>query len=223
MKYFAYLRVSTEVQTESGLGLSAQLDACRAYAERNGAKITDTFSDAGVSGAKGLEARPALLEAIDGLSKGDVILVAKRDRIGRDPIKVAMIEAAVNRKGGKIVSAAGEGTEGDDPASILMRRMIDSFAEYERLIIGARTSAALQSKKRKGERVGSVPYGYTLKSDGVHLMENAAEQKVIVEVKRLKESGISLRAIAARLESKGFKSRTGRGFAATQINRMLST
>jgi DNA invertase Pin-like site-specific DNA recombinase len=60
-----------------------------------------------------------------------VLLVAKRDRIGRlDPLPMAMIESAVRRKRARIVSAAGEGTENDDPSSILMRRMIDAFAEY---------------------------------------------------------------------------------------------
>ena len=78
----------------------------------------------------------------------------------------AMIEAAVKRAGGRIVSAAGEGTESDDPASILMRRMIDAFAEYERLIIGFRTRSALAAKGARGERKGQVPYGRRLSGKG---------------------------------------------------------
>jgi DNA invertase Pin-like site-specific DNA recombinase len=90
------------------------------------------------------------------LKPGDSLLVAKRDRLGRDPIVVAMIESAVVRKGARIVSAAGEGTEGDEPSHVLMRHLIDAFAEYERLIIVARTKAALQAKKARGERVGYI-------------------------------------------------------------------
>jgi DNA invertase Pin-like site-specific DNA recombinase len=157
MAYVAYLRVSTQWQAESGAGLEAQYQAFVAYAQRQGCPVSNCYRDEGVSGAYGLDKRPALLEAISQLSKGDVLLVAKRDRLGRDPIHVAMIERAIERKQARIVSAAGEGTEGSDPANILDRRMIDAFAMYERLIIGARLKSALQAKKSKGERTGSIP------------------------------------------------------------------
>ena len=222
MSHHAYLRVSTQDQAESGAGLAAQLDVCRRFAKSQDAELVEVFEDKGVSGAKGLEARPGLLDAIAALKKGDVLLVAKRDRLGRDPIKVAMIESAVARKGARIVSTAGEGTDGDDPASVLMRRMIDAFAEYERLLIGARTKAALGAKKARGERTGSVPYGYTMAADGVHLDVVPEEQEVIAEARRLHGAGQSLRAIARELERQGFVSRAGKLFDATQVRRMVA-
>src|ERR1017187_7677382 len=128
-----YTRVSTEEEAESKNGLNAQEDATRAHAARQGWDVIDVFTDAGVSGGVGLEGRPGLLDAIATLDRGDVLLVAKRDRVGRlEPLARAMIEAAVKRQGARIISVAGEGTEGDDPASILMRRMIDAFGEYEK-------------------------------------------------------------------------------------------
>lgn len=222
MSHHAYLRVSTQDQAESGAGLAAQLDACQRFAKSQDSDLQMVFEDKGVSGSKGLEARPGLLDAIATLNKGDVLVVAKRDRLGRDPIKVAMIESAVARKGARIVSAAGEGTAGDDPASVLMRRMIDAFAEYERLLIGARTKAALGAKKRRGERTGSVPYGYRLAADGVHLESIPEEQEVIAEARRLHGAGHSLRAIARKLERRNFVSRAGKLFDATQIRRMVA-
>ena len=222
MSHHAYLRVSTQDQAESGAGLAAQMDSCRRFAQAQDAVLVNVFEDKGVSGAKGLEARPGLLDAIAGLGKGDVLVVAKRDRLGRDPIVVAMIESAVGRKGARIVSAAGEGTDGDDPASVLMRRMIDAFSEYERLLIGARTKAALGAKKARGERTGSVPYGYALADDGVKLVPILAEHEVIAEARRLHGAGQSLRAIARELERQGFVSRTGKLFDATQVRRMVA-
>jgi Resolvase, N terminal domain len=99
---------------------------------------------------------PEMVEANAGvLGSGGVLLVANHDRIGRlEPMTMAMIERAVQRKGGRIVSAAGEGTENDDPSSILMRRMVDALAEYERLVIKARTKATLGSKRKRGEKTG---------------------------------------------------------------------
>jgi len=216
----AYLRVSTEQQTESGAGLDGQLAACERYAEGQGQELAGTYFDRGVSGGKGLDARPGLLDAIAALGKGDELLVAKRDRLGRDPMVVAMIEAAVQRKGARIVSASGEGTEADEPTNILMRRMVDAFAEYERLVIGARTKAALAARKSQGRRTGSVPYGYRADAEG-YLHEHAGEQAVIAEARRLKAAGLSLRAIAGELERKGFYTRTGKQFNPNQVKRIL--
>ena len=217
MATIAYLRVSTLSQAESGAGLAAQEDACR----RAAPGLAGVYRDEGVSGSTGLDKRPALLAAIGNLAKGDTLLVAKRDRLGRDPLVVAMIESAVKRKGARIASAAGEGTDSDEPSAVLMRRMIDAFAEYERLIIGARTKAALQAKKARGERTGSVPYGYRLAADGVALEAHGPEQEVIIQARALKDAGLSLRKVAAELARMGFHARNGSTFAAAQVQRML--
>jgi DNA invertase Pin-like site-specific DNA recombinase len=159
----AYLRVSTEQQAESGLGLEAQRVSVTAAAARLGLTLVETCVDAGTSGSLAMEDRPVLLEAIARLKRGDVLLVAKRDRLGRDVIAVALIERLIAKRGARFVSAAGEGTDSTDPSGLLMRRLIDSFAEYERLMIATRTRAALAAKPRRGEWVsGVIPFGYRL-------------------------------------------------------------
>jgi DNA invertase Pin-like site-specific DNA recombinase len=217
MKSVFYRRCSTDEQTESGAGLKAQLDACMNHAERAGLEMVGDFADEGISGAAPLDKRPGLLDALAMIGTGDVLLVAKRDRLGRDPIVVAMIEAAVNRQGGRVVSAAGEGTEGDDPTSVLMRRIVDAFAEYERLVIKARTRAALMAKKRRGQRTGSVPIGFDLVDDGersktdrpLALVPNAAELATMVLVRKLRVEGLPLRRIAAELDRLGIAPKRG--------------
>ena len=104
---------------------------------RLGVELSATFTDAGISGGLPLEQRPGLLAALDTLRKGDLLIVAKRDRLGRDVLNVAMFERLAERKGARIISAAGEGTDTDDPTSRLMRQMVDCFAEYERAIAQA--------------------------------------------------------------------------------------
>src|SRR5688572_7286611 len=161
----AYRRVSTEEQRESGLGLDAQTTAIEQAARRYGLELRDTFTDAGISGALAIERRAGLTAALAALKRGDVLIVAKRDRIARDVMVVAVIEAAAKRKHARIVSAAGEGTDGDSPADALMRMLIDAFSVYERLVIGARTAAALAAKSRRGERVSRhAPYGFRFTS-----------------------------------------------------------
>jgi site-specific DNA recombinase len=218
---YVYRRVSTGEQTESGAGLAAQLDACRAYAAAQDLQVAGVFDDAGVSGASGLDKRPGLLEAIAGLRRGDVLLVAKRDRLARDPIVTAMVEAAVARKGARLVSAAGEGTEGDSPTDMLMRRLIDAFSEFERHCIGARTRAAMQAMRTRGERVSRSRYGFRFDQDG-RLVPVAAEQAVIEQMRQLRAAGHSLRDIAAELTRQGITTAEGKArWTHTTVNSIL--
>jgi DNA invertase Pin-like site-specific DNA recombinase len=206
----AYLRVSTEQQADSGLGLEAQQASVTAAANRLKLPLVQTFVDAGTSGSLVIEDRPVLLDAVAALKRGDVLLLAKRDRLGRDVIAVAMIERLVAKRGARIISAAGEGTESDDPSGILMRRLIDSFGEYERLIISARTRAALAAKRRRGERVsGVVPFGYVLAADRKTLNADADEQSTIELIRSLRASGLSMPAIADELNRRGLRTRAG--------------
>ena len=225
-----YLRVSTDEQAESGLGLEAQDASCRAAAARNDWVISSVFTD-DMSGGLPLEKRPVLLEALSALKRGDALLVAKRDRLSRgDVMTTAMIEAAVKRVGARIASAAGEGTESDDPASILMRRMIDAFAEYERLIIGFRTRSALAAKRARGERTGQVPYGRRLSGQGTPARRSGlptgleldqAEAKVLELVPKLAARGLSRRKIAKELDRLGIPTKGGKPWKHSTVHDLL--
>ena len=80
-----YTRVSTEQQAASGLGLEAQQQAITEAAARLGVVLIRTFTDE-LSGKLGFEDRPALFAAVTAMRRGDVLIVAKRDRLGRDVV-----------------------------------------------------------------------------------------------------------------------------------------
>jgi DNA invertase Pin-like site-specific DNA recombinase len=141
-------------------------------------------------------------------------------RIARDVVLVATVERAAAANGARVVSAAGEGSAGDSPADAMMRGIVDVFAAYERGMIRARTSAALQAKKAKGECVGQVPYGFVREGD--RLVAVPSEQATIARARALSAEGRSLRAVAAALAAEGHVSRTGGAFAAPQVARMLA-
>jgi DNA invertase Pin-like site-specific DNA recombinase len=205
MKYVIYLRVSTDQQAESGLGLEAQRIQCLKFIPENANKLE--FSDEGFSGALSVDKRPALMQAINSLCRDDVLLVAKRDRLGRDTLVNAIIERMVERRQAKLMSATGDFNNSNDPSSILMRRMIDAFAEYERLIIGARTKAALQVKKSRNERIGTIPFGYRLHENNVNLIPDEREQKINIYVHSRRKQGAKLREIADELNSRDERTR----------------
>ena len=215
-----YRRVSTDEQAASGLGLDAQLEAATAYANRLGLEVAGVYTDAGVSGGAPLDSCYALLCALDALEPGDRLVVAKRDRLGRDALRCATIERLVNRAGATVESAAGEGN-GDGPADLLMRRMVDAFAEYERQLISARTRAAMRAKRARGESTGNPPFGYVARPDG-KLAPLTGEIDVARAAVEARERGLSTRRIAVELTERGWRSRNGGAISHTAVQRMLN-
>lgn len=208
MNVTIYTRVSTDDQAASGLGLAAQVAACEAFATKAGHTITGVFTDAGISGAAGIEDRPGLMAAVAGLRRGDALVIAKRCRLGRDQMAVLMIEKAVSRRGATILSADGIGNA-DDPASQFMKGVIDAAAVYERGLIRSRTKAALAAKRAAGRRTGEVPFGWTADVEG-RLIEHADEQAILRVIHELRDAGVSLRRIASILTESKHATKKGR-------------
>lgn len=218
-----YRRVSTAEQAGSGLGLDAQQTAIAAGAARLGLPLADIFTDASISGGLPLEQRPGLLAALDAIGKGDALIVAKRDRLGRDVLNVCLIQKLVERKGARIISAAGEGSDDDGPTSILMRQIIDAFGQYERALIRSRTTAAMAAKKARGERVGGIPFGYQLAGDGRTLEPHPDEQRALGLLRELRAAGYTFRAVADELNRQGFRSRTGGRWVRQSVHMLART
>jgi DNA invertase Pin-like site-specific DNA recombinase len=214
----AYIRASRD---EQRLGPEAQRTSIEAWAAREGVSVVAWHVDQGVCSVTPIEERAGLVAALASLREhgAGVFVVGKRDRIARDPMLTRSIERAAASAGARVVSAAGEGN-GDTPADAFMRTVIDGAAEYERGLIRARTKGALKAKRDKGERVGSVAYGYRLDVDGVHLVTCEAEQETIARARQLRADGLSLRAVADALTGEGRVSRVGKPFAAAQVNAM---
>ena len=207
MAAIGYIRVSTEQQGESGAGLDAQRAAIAAYAKKAGLDLVAVREDAGISGAAGLEDRPGLIGAVAMLRKGDTLVVAKRCRLGREQLAILMIEKAVAKRGAAIVSADGAGN-GDDPSAKFMAAIIDAASCYERNMIRCRTKAALAAKRSKGERVGTVPFGW--QDDNGRLVAVPAEQIVLVRIHECRQAGLSMAAIADILTAEKILTKKGR-------------
>lgn len=206
-RVIGYTRVSTD---EQSLGPEAQRAAIENRCKAQGLELVQVFHEE-ISGGAELDKRPEMCLALEALrnENAGVLMVAKRDRLARDIVIVAMIERLAERAGAGVQTADGVG-EGHTPEAQLMRGIVDVFAQYERAIIRSRTRAALAVKRARGERVGAVPYGYRMADDGVHLVPDQAEQRLVKRARELRDKGETLRAIAARLLEEGFLPRTGR-------------
>lgn len=209
----AYLRVSKD---EQKLGPQAQRSAIDTWAERESVQVVSWHFDNGISGGAPPNKRPGLLESISSLQeyKAGILVVQKRDRLARDLFEgIRPIESLVAEKGARIVATDGIGND-DGSSGFIGRRMVDIFAEYERLVIAERTRAALRAKKKRGEAMGNAPYGfrkvYRKEPDPPLLVEDSQEQQILAEIIALRVSGLSLRAIVKSLNDRGVAARKTR-------------
>jgi DNA invertase Pin-like site-specific DNA recombinase len=148
-----YLRCSTEEQSISGLGLAAQEAAIRAECDRRGFELLALHTDAGVS-AKTLE-RPGLAAALDDLAagRGDVLMVAKLDRLTRSVHDATGLLLTSERAGWGLV-ALDAPVDTTTPQGAAMAQVLAVFAELERRLIGQRTRDALAVKRAQGVKLG---------------------------------------------------------------------
>src|SRR5262249_2680224 len=80
----SYIRVSSEEQADSGLGLEAQRQRIVAYCQMKGLHLAEVFEDPGISAGKPLASRPAGSQLLAAAKKGNaVVVVAKLDRLFR--------------------------------------------------------------------------------------------------------------------------------------------
>lgn len=153
-----YLRVSTEEQASSGLGLDAQRDTIQRYADAQRWDMV-WYVDEGLS-AKSLD-RPQLQAALTRLDAWpkrrdvDGIVVAKLDRLSRSVVDFAgVLEVARARRWALV--AIDLGVDTSSPTGELVANLMMSVAQWERRVIGERTSAAMQAAKRAGRHMGRV-------------------------------------------------------------------
>lgn len=204
-----YVRVSTDKQADSGLGLDAQRAAISSECSRRGWELVDWYEDHASSGTE----RPSLERALLDVQRSDVtgLLVAKLDRIGRSTHEVSgYIEDAV-KQDWLLVSLAPQ-VDMTTAYGRAMAQMACVFSELERAMIRQRTSDALQAKIARGEWVGRRP---------------AVTLAVEARVRQLRFGGqrLSYAAIADRLQTEGFPTVGGgpwsRGTVARIVGRLV--
>jgi DNA invertase Pin-like site-specific DNA recombinase len=187
-----YLRVSTDEQADSGLGLDAQRAAIAAEANRRDWAVT-WIEDAGASGKN---INSGLRRALDLAETGQVagIVVAKMDRLARSVRHAADIMHAASQQGWNLVILDG-GIDLGTPSGRAMAAMLATFSEYEREMISKRTKDALAQRKSRGLPIGRP-----------RLARPEIVRRIVVE----RQSGRSFRAIALDLTASHLMSPSGR-------------
>lgn len=219
LRVVGYVRVSTDEQAGSGLGLSAQRSAIREEVNRRGWKMVRVFEDA--ASGKSMNGRRGLEQALDVLESGraSALVVAKLDRLSRSLLDFAELMERGQRRGWTTV-ALDLGVDTTTPAGETMANMLAVFSQFERRLIGQRTRDALAVKVAKGEYAyGRPPFGY--RAEGGVLVVDDSEQAVIARMVELRGEGASLRRIVQVLTDEGLRPRQGAKWYPTTVADVL--
>lgn len=145
-----YLRVSTKEQTTEN-----QRRELEVVAERAGWDVVQVFEDAGVSGAKGREKRPAYDALLKAVARREVDLVAawSVDRLGRS--MQDLVSFLEDLKGhGADLYLHQQALDTTTPSGRALFGMMAVFAEFERAMIQERVNAGLSRAKAQGTKLG---------------------------------------------------------------------
>ncbi len=220
--FVTYLRVSTDKQGRSGLGLEAQRAAVARHAVATGGAIVAEFVEV-ESGRK--NDRPQLAAALAACrTRRAVLLIAKLDRLARN---VAFVS--------NLMEAGVEFVAADMPTvNKLTIHILAAVAEEEARMISARTKAALAAAKERGVRLGNPHLQPGTRDQALAAGRAAAAAKgtkarahaadLAPVIASIRTDGVtSLASIAATLTTRGIPSPSGRGgWHAATVARVLS-
>jgi DNA invertase Pin-like site-specific DNA recombinase len=205
----AYVRVSTDDQAASGLGMEAQIRKIEAAAVVQDLNIVETIIDDGQSG-KTLN-RPGVARLLEMAGRGEIdgVIIMKLDRLTRSVADLGRLLDRFTKQGIRLISCS-ESIDTESAGGRLVMNVLGSVAQWEREVIAERTSDALQAKRARGERFSRhAPHGYDYR--GGKLVKSDREQKIAAAIQKIvaDDATLSSREIARRVTGAGHRNRNG--------------
>lgn len=210
-KAVAYLRVSTDKQGRSGLGLEAQREAVARYVAANGVALIGEHIEVETGkGANALSKRPELVAALATAKREKAgLIIAKLDRLARNVHFISgLMETGV------------EFAVADMPnADRFQLHLFAALAEKEAEVISQRTKAALAAAKDRGTELG--------KHGKVLAARNQAEamdrlEPIAADLLALKAEGLSVRKMVEALNSRSIPSPAGGKWHPASLHKALA-
>jgi DNA invertase Pin-like site-specific DNA recombinase len=212
-----YIRVSSSQQGRSGLGIEAQREALRHFAQAEGFEVVREFVEVETGkGADALDRRPQLKAALAAARKQRCqIAVAKLDRLSRD---VHFISGLMVHKVPFLVAELGPDV---DP---FVLHLFAALAEKERALISTRTRQALAAAKARGVILGGPKLHVARKNAQVAIVAEADRHaaNVLPVIREAQKAGASsLRAVADALNARGIPTPRGGVWHAMSVKNVL--
>ena len=200
-----YVRVSTEDQANSGLGLSSQRQVIEMESLAHGWELSEVVSDEGLSG-KAISGRPGLNRCLAMLAEGEasVLIVHKLDRLARSVGDFASLVRLAEKQGWAIFISDLQ-IDMTTPTGGLMANISACVAEWERKIISQRTKDALAIKRAQGVRLGKP---------------RQLSPAIAQSIRTLRDGGATLQHIADQLNSDAIKTPTGKTWSPALVRKI---
>lgn len=175
-----YVRVSTD-----GQSVENQARELQQIAERRGWEVVETYSDAGISGARGRDKRLGLDRMLNDAKRRrfDIVMAWAIDRLGRSLIDllgtIQELEAC-----GVDLFLEQQAIDTTTPAGKLMFQVCGAFSEFERSMIRQRVKLGLKRAVAQGKTLGRP---------------RIDDPKLVATVKRLRAKGVGVNSIAREI------------------------
>ena len=219
-KVIGYVRVSSLVQKEKGNSIPNQISKIKSYCKLNEYELIDILSDDGISGMSKSK-RKDYLKLIDIISNKDIdgVIVNDLSRIGRKMSDVVEFIDSMKKKNIEFHTIK-EGINNDSNVGGLIINILSSINQFEVEMLRNRISEVKQYKKSNNLVYGNLIFGKT--KDGVKLIDNVDELKVIKYMKNLRKRGYSYFKISDRLNQRNIKSKNGNQWYGSGVRNVLS-
>lgn len=231
MKYYGYVRVSTETQAEKGYGLDAQRTEIEKYAAGQGLQLAEIFADAGISGNikdtdddDAINKRAGLINLLAALEADDVVIVLNTSRLWRSDMTKAIVRREFMRRQARVISIEQPKYDlySKDPSDYLINAIMEALDVYERMSIALKLARGRTVKARGGDKpAGVCPYGYEYAADKKSVVINDTEAAIVKRMFTLGQTGQSLSKIAEAINATGARTRHGKPFSKGTISAIL--
>jgi len=238
MQVALYIRVSSADQVEHGSSLDNQLDKMNAYCLYKGWSVKVTYKDEGISGFKGEGKRSGFALLMDSVRKKEVeaVVVYSLSRFARNTM-VTLESVLAMKEAGVVFVSLTENIDTSTPMGMFMLTVMAAMAQLERDQISQRTKDVLQYKKKQGERVGTIPYGWQVvfcpdpnccpqdpkpEDRPKHLICSVTESQVMWDMWMLRSDGQTFEDVAVGLNKRGHRNRKGEPWTAKSVQKIYN-
>ena len=148
-RVFAYCRVSTTDQTTQNQSIEIKAAGFAIEAQR--------LIEESISGSMAAKERPGFTKLIDRMESGDILVVTKLDRLGRNAMDVRATVEQLTSLGVRVHCLALGGVDLTSPAGKMTMQVIAAVAEFERDLLIERTQSGINRAKAAGKQFGRPP------------------------------------------------------------------